>query len=299
MRRLTAEARRGGTALTAATLLDQASNELREISAEDASLEAQVLLAYALGIDRSRLLAMLSEPVASEAQSWFEALVARRRAREPLAYIVGRREFYGIEIACSPAALIPRPETEMLVGLALEEIGRRGAEVQVCDVGTGSGAVAVAIAAHDARARVVATDASEDALRLARENGQRNAVANRIDFVRRDLCSGLGRFDVIVANLPYVSEEEWQDLEPEIRDYEPRGALVGGITGTEVIERLLHEAPAHLHEGGVLAVEIGATQGPRIMSVARKSLLRARIELMRDLAGLDRVVAIYTEEQDR
>jgi release factor glutamine methyltransferase len=271
--------------------------ELRTISGDDASLEAQVLLAHALGLDRSHLLANLNENVARDSAAAFEQLVHRRVAREPLAYIVGMREFYGIAIACSPAALIPRPETELLVGLALDEIERRGRNARACDVGTGSGAIAIAIAMHERRTRVVATDASDSALRLARQNASRHGVADRIDFVRTDLCAGLGRFDVIVANLPYVSAEEWRTLEPELRDHEPRRALVGGPGGAEIVERLLREAPAHLSGSGVVAVEIGATQGDRIMTVAREAFPQARIELMRDLAGLDRVVAVYTQEE--
>jgi release factor glutamine methyltransferase len=278
-------------------LLQLASGELREISGDDASLEAQLLLAHALGFDRSRLLANLNENVARDSAAAFEQLIHRRVEREPLAYIVGQCEFYGMEIACTPAALIPRPETEMLVGLALEEIDHRGPDVRMCDVGTGSGAIAVAVAAHAPGAHVVAVDASAGALQLACENASRHGAAGRIEFARADLCAGLGRFDVIVANLPYVSEEDWRALEPELRDYEPREALVGGKSGTEIIERLLREAPAHLCDNGVLALEIGATQGARIVARARDAFPRARIELMRDLAGLDRVIAIYREER--
>jgi release factor glutamine methyltransferase len=284
---------------TAAELIGWASAELRTISGDDALLEAQVLLARAFGVDRSRLLAGLNERVARETAGAFEGLVERRKRREPLAYIVGSREFYGIEIACSPAALIPRPETEMLVHLALDEIERRGGVVRVCDVGTGSGAIAVAVAVHAPRARITATDASADALTLAHENARRHGIDGRIEFVRTDLLHGAGRFDVIVTNLPYVSDSEWSELEPELRDYEPRGALVGGESGTEIIERFLREASQHVEDGGVIAVEIGATQGVAMTAFARGAFPRARVELMRDLAGLDRLVAVYTrEEQD-
>jgi release factor glutamine methyltransferase len=296
MNRIAGSRRHAGapSAHTVGELLDLASLELRAVCGDDASLEAQVLLAQALGIDRSRLLASIGDRVPRAAAGAFEAFVSRRVAREPLAYIVGRREFYGIDIMCSPAALIPRPETEMLVGLALEEIERRAPDARVCDVGTGSGAIAVAIAAHAPHTRVVAIDPSADALQLARENALRHRVAGRIDFVRTDLCAGLGMFDVVVANLPYVSEDEWRTLEPELRDHEPRSALVGGTTGTEIIERLLRAAPAHLCERGVLAVEIGATQADRVITVARQAFPGARIELMRDFAGLDRMVSIHT-----
>jgi release factor glutamine methyltransferase len=224
----------------------------------------------------------------------FESLVTRRVQREPLAYITGRREFYGIEFECTRAALIPRPETELLVDLALAEIQERGAGLSVVDVGTGSGAIAVSIATGSLGTHVVATDASSKALALALRNAKGAGVADRVEFVHCDLLAAMGAFDLVVANLPYVSEGEWQALAPELREWEPRNALVGGKRGTEVIERLLEQAAAHLRPGGVLGLEIGDTQGVCLTALARGCFPEGDIHVRTDLAGLDRMLVVRT-----
>jgi release factor glutamine methyltransferase len=252
-----------------------------------------VLLAYALGIDRAHLLADLRSSLPPEQTATFDALLRRRTAREPLAYIVGQREFYGIEIACSPAALIPRPESEMLVDLALEEARRRG-EARIVDVGAGTGAIAVAIALNAPNARVLATDVSDAALALARRNVERHGVESRVELRKADLFDVLGAFDVIVANLPYVSEGDWRALAPELRDHEPKTALAGGETGAEIIEAMLRQAPPHLAPGGVLAAEIGAAQGAAVLRAAHEAFPEAAACVIKDLAGLDRMLVVRT-----
>jgi release factor glutamine methyltransferase len=253
-----------------------------------------VLLAHTLGIDRAHLLADLWNALSPEQTAAFDVLLARRQAREPLAYIIGHREFYGIEIVCSPAALIPRPESEMLVDLALDEAGRRRGEIRIVDVGTGSGAIAIAIAMNAPSARVLATDVSDATLALARPNIERHGVESRVELGKADLLDGLGVFDVIVANLPYVSERDWRSLAPELRDHEPKTALVGGETGTEIIEAMLRQAPPHLAPGGVLAAEIGDTQGAAVLRTAREAFPEAAACVMKDLAGLDRMLVVRT-----
>ncbi len=260
---------------------------------EDARLEVEVLLAHVLGIGRTRLLADLRSALSLEQTAAFDALLLRRKAREPLAYIVGHREFYGIEIMCSPSALIPRPESEMLVDLALEEERRRG-EIRTVDIGTGSGAIAVAIALNAPNTHVLATDASDAALVLARRNVERHGVESRVELRKVDLFEGLGAFDVIVANLPYVSEGDWRVLAPELRDHEPKAALVGGEAGTEIIEAMLRQAPPHLAPGGVLAAEIGDTQGETVLRAAHEAFPEAAACVMKDLAGLDRMLVVRT-----
>ena len=214
-----------------AGLIHDAAARLDAARIGDARLEAEVLLAHVLGIDRAHLLARMDDAVDDDADARFHVLLTRRLGHEPLAYIVGQREFYGIDIACGPGALIPRPETEMLVEIALDEARRRGSGLRIVDVGTGSGAIAVAISANAAGARVTAIDASDAALALARRNVARAAVAKRVDLRVGDLLDGEGVFDVIVANLPYVSAADWEALAPEIREHEPRAALVGGARG--------------------------------------------------------------------
>lgn len=275
-----------------AELIHEAASRLEAAAIDDARLEAEVLLAHLLGCDRAHLLARFGDAVAADAVTRFEALLARRLAHEPLAYIVGHREFYGIEIACQPGALIPRPETEMLVALTLDEVHRRGDALRVVDVGTGTGAIAVAIAANAPGVRVTAIDSSADALAVARRNVERAGLAGRIELCAGDLLEGRGAFDVIVANLPYVSAAEWQSLAPEIRQHEPRGALVSGDGGTEAIERLLRQAPSHLAPGGLFAAEIGAPQGVRLLAVAHGCFPDAEVCVMKDLAGLDRVLVV-------
>jgi release factor glutamine methyltransferase len=272
----------------AATRLEAATGD------DDARLEVEVLLAYSLGVDRAHVLARLDEQLDDAARARFDALLVRRLSNEPLAYITGRREFYGIDIACAPGALIPRPETEMLVDLALHEIRLRGDALRVVDVGSGSGAIAIAIAASAPGVRVTAIEQSAAALTVARSNAERCGVADRIDLEQSDLLDGQAQFEVIVANLPYVSVAEWEALPPEIREHEPREALVGGATGTEAIARMLAQAPPHLVPGAVLAAEIGATQGARLLEAARACFPDGEACVMKDLAGLDRVLVVRT-----
>ena len=278
---------------TFAAVLHRAAAELAAVS-DEARLEVEILLAHATGTNRAGVLARLPDQFDADLLARFDALLARRMKREPLAYILGRREFYGIEFAVTPEVLIPRPETEMLVGFALDEVGRRGDDLRIVDVGTGSGAIAVAVAAHATGTRIIATDDSVGALDVARANARVVGVEGRVEFKHADLLGGVSPVDVVLANLPYVAEAEWATLAPEVRDHEPRSALVGGVRGTEVIERLLEVAPMHLRTGGAFALEIGATQGLRLMAVARERFPEADVSVIKDFGGLDRMVVVRT-----
>ena len=286
------ETTRLAATVTVAELLYEAARRLEGEGIEDAQLEAEVLLSDALGVDRAHLLAQTRDSVAVEASLRFSATLARRLLHEPLAYIRGRREFYGVDIECAPGALIPRPETEMLVELALQEVQARGDDVRIADVGTGSGAIAAAIALSAPRARVTAIEASREALDVARRNVARYGLGERVALQTGDLLAGTGVFDVIVANLPYVSASDWAALAPEIRDHEPRRALEAGETGTELVERLLAQSPEHLAPAGVLAAEIGDTQGARVLDAARRCFPEAECCVMKDLGGRDRVLVV-------
>ncbi len=281
--------------MTIAQALRTATQRVAPIASAEARLECQLLLAHALRISRAHLLARLSDDLAPDAHAAFEVLVERRLAREPLAYITNHREFYGIDFECTPAALIPRPETELLVEIALSELVARP-EARVVDVGTGTGAIAIAIAVNAHGTRATAIDASPQALTLARRNAQRAGVNDRIDLRSGNLLADGGAFDVVIANLPYISTRDWHALPPEIREYEPREALVGGEKGTELIERLLATVGAHLNRGGVLAAEIGDRQADRLLAVARECFPSASPCVIKDLAGLDRVLALRNEE---
>ena len=292
--------------MTPAELLHHAEARLRAAGIDDARLEAEVLLCHALGLTREALFVRLHDSLDAEAQASCESLVRRRLAHEPAAYITGHKEFYGLDLACAPAALIPRPETELLVDEALaylqaQEPGTRNQEPgplpspRVVDVGTGNGAIAVAIAVHAPEARIVAIDTSRAALRLARQNAEAHGVAGRIDFFQGELLGPLrGAFDLVVANLPYVPTRLYEKLPPEIREHEPPAALHAGRRGTALIERLLTGAPARLRPGGLLLAEHAWNQGPRLRDAARASFPDATIGTKRDLAGRERMLVVRT-----
>jgi release factor glutamine methyltransferase len=209
---------------------------------------------------------------------------------------VGRKEFYGLEFLVTPAAIIPRPETELLVETALAEARRllKGkTAITLVDVGVGSGAIACAIAANLPEAHIVATDLSAQALALAQRNARRLELMQRIRFLHGDLLTPLsGPFDVITANLPYVKSSDWAQSPPEIRDHEPQRGLDGGSDGLRSIRRLLRQAPPYLNPDGVLLLEIDNGQGPAVRALARSAFPAAHIEVRPDLAGLNRLLLV-------
>ena len=291
--------------MTLARVLHDAEARLRAASIDDARLEAELLLCHTLQLTRESLFARLQEPLAKDAETTFEALLRRRLAHEPTAYIVGRKEFYGLEFACTAAALIPRPETELLVDEAIDWLQRRERGVQsvrerrlrpsVVDVGTGNGAIAVALAVHRPKASIIAIDPSRLALELAQRNAKGHDVAERIAFVQGELLAPLRtRVDLVVANLPYIPSRLYAKLTPEIREHEPEVALHAGRRGTALIEALLAQAPAHLRPGGLLLAEHAWNQGKRLREAARASFPDAAIETRRDLAGLERMLTVQT-----
>ncbi|MFQ5880650.1 MAG: peptide chain release factor N(5)-glutamine methyltransferase, partial [Dehalococcoidia bacterium] len=238
----------------------------------------------------------LRQPLTTAQLAAFHALVERRLRREPTAYIVGHKEFYDLELEVTPAALIPRPETEVVVEEALRlERARPRESLRVVDVGTGCAAIALALAKHLPNAQVVATDVSAEALALAYRNAQRLGLAQSVQWVLADLLAGLrGPFDLIVANMPYVKINQWPGLAPEIRLYEPRLALDGGDDGLRCIRRLLAEAPQRLAAGGAIVLEMGWEQREAVVSLAQAFLPGASVEIKRDLGGLERVAVIVT-----
>ena len=277
-----------------AQALHEATEALRAAGIEDARLEAEVLLRHTLHLDRAHLYARLQEDLSPADQAAFHSLLARRLAREPTAYIVGQREFYGLDLETTPAALIPRPETELLVEEALAR-ARRFERPLIVDVGTGNGAIAVALAVHLPQAVLVAIDLSREALALAVRNARRHGVEGRIIFLQADLLAPLAQtVDLIVANLPYVRSGDWEALPPEIREHEPRAALDGGPDGLREIERLLEQAPSCLRAGGSLLVELGPPQAAPALALARRCFPGAAARILPDAAGLDRLLAVDT-----
>ncbi|HET9521996.1 MAG TPA: peptide chain release factor N(5)-glutamine methyltransferase [Candidatus Limnocylindrales bacterium] len=297
---------------TVGGLLEDALARLRSAGSESARLDAEVLLAFALGTDRTALVAHPERPVDGATAAHYDEAVRRRETGEPVAYIRGIKEFFGLAFSVDARALIPRPETERLVEHAVAETlarlttgvaGRGGEPVRIVDVGTGSGAVAIAVAVELRRRRVipgedvtfVATDAAPDALGLARENAVGHAVADVIPFVEADLLpfadAGGSRFDVVLANLPYVRSDAIPTL-PIAASFEPVGALDGGPDGLLVIRRLLERLPDALVPDGVALLEIGADQGDTATAAAAEILPGWSAEVARDLAGLPRVLRL-------
>jgi release factor glutamine methyltransferase len=291
---------------TVEVLLRDAVERLRAAGSETPRLDAEVLLANILGIDRTGVIAHSEAPVGDGAAARFAEAVVRREAGEPVAYVREVKEFMGLAFAADPRALIPRPETERLVELAEEEIARRllagprpaGAPpIRIVDVGTGAGTIAVALAVR-LRARgmldevtILATDDAPEALDLARENAVGHAVADRVGFREADLVPGDERaFDLVLANLPYVRSDAIDDL-PIAASFEPRHALDGGLDGLEVIRRLLRLLPVILAPGGTALLEIGADLETAITdAVAELEGWSCVVEA--DLAGLPRVAVI-------
>lgn len=300
---------------TGRELLDRGVARLRDAGLETPRLDAELLLAFANGVDRTVILAHPEAPVSDGAAAAYDGYLERRAAGEPVAYIRGLKEFHGLAFSVDRRALIPRPETERLVDLAIAEImgrltrgdgrggdGRGGAParpLQVLDVGTGSGAIAVALAVALRQKRVpadevaiVAVDISEDALDLARENAVGHAVGDRLRFVAADLIPpGTIEWEVLLANLPYVRRDAMARL-PAPTTYEPALALDGGADGLEVIGRLLAALPRSLAAGGVALLEIGADQGDAIREAVEATLPGWRCAVETDLAGLPRVARI-------
>ena len=286
--------------MTLAEALHAAQSRLRDAGIDDAELEAEVLLRHVLGLNRAHLYARLRESLDEADRVVFQRLLNRRLAHEPTAYIVGHKEFYGLDLETTPDALVPRPETELLVDEAMPT-GRQALRAApkrpfaIVDVGTGCGAVAIALAARLPQATVYAIDSSERALALAARNVERLGLLSRVRLLHGDLLDPLPEpVDLIVANLPYVKTSDWEALPPEIREHEPREALDGGADGTAALERLLHQAPSHLQPSGRLLAEIGWDEGERLIEVARECFPEARIAVKKDLAGLDRILLVET-----
>jgi release factor glutamine methyltransferase len=275
------------------TVLDYlrlATDWLGEKGVDGARLDCELLLAEVMGAERIALYTNFDKPLGDAEVTAFRELLRRRAAREPVAYILGRREFWSLDFRVDRRVLIPRPETELLVERTGALLAGRDA-ARVADIGTGSGALAVAIAVEVPAATVVATDTSGAALELAPANAVAHQVDGRVRFRHGDLFEALAGeepFDVIVSNPPYITAAEYETLAPEIRNWEPPSALVAGADGMDVLERLVADAPAHLSADGVLLLEIGS-QAEAVRRCMEEAGWRD-VRVLADLAGLDRVV---------
>ena len=283
--------------------IDAARARLRTASVpeREAELDARFLARHVLGWDAARLLTDGTAPAPPNFTTAYDALIDRRTTREPIAYILGRQEFWGLAFEVSPAVLIPRPETEVLVEAALSRIPEAGS-FDVADVGTGSGCVAIAIARDRPRARLVAVDISREALEIAAANARRHGVADRITFACGDLLAlpplAQRTFDLIVSNPPYVAEDDRQTLQPEVRDYEPAAALFAGRDGLSIIRRLVAQSVARLKPGGFLMFEIGQGQDDAVRELISATPGLTMSGLRHDLQGIART-AIARREADQ
>lgn len=279
---------------TIGRLLTWTADYLKKQGADSPRLDAEVLLAFARGCQRIELYTAFGEIADEKLRGQFRELVRQRALGKPVAYLVGRREFYSISFRVTPDVLIPRPETEFVVIEVLDRIKGLG-EAAVADIGTGSGAIAVSVAKHAPRARVTAVDLSPAALEVARRNIADQGVGDRVECLQGDLLEPLpagSQFDVIASNPPYVSDAEYAGLAREVKDHEPRLALVGGPTGAELIARLIADAADRVRLGGYLIFEISPMILERVKELAAADARWRLATVVKDLAGFPRVVTL-------
>jgi release factor glutamine methyltransferase len=268
---------------------------LTEAEVDEPRLTAEVVLAHALDVTRTQLLAQPDGPLTPNQLIRAQRDLDRLANGEPLAYVVGHKEFYDVDLLTDRRALIPRPETECLIEQALKVFADHPAP-RIADVGTGCGAIAVTLAKHLPRAKVIATDLSPDAIGLARDNAQRLGVAARVDFRVGSLLEPISEaLDLLAANLPYIDNKDWPYLARTIRGHEPKMAFIGGPDGLDLVRGLLHDAPRVTHSGSVILLEIGAYQGDAVTEIAQRNFPLAHIEIKPDYAGLDRLAVIEVQ----
>jgi release factor glutamine methyltransferase len=281
--------------ISIAAAILEATETLREGGVPEARREAGSLLQYVIDRDRTYIISHAEDLITAEQQQSFRLCVERRAKGEPLQYITGRQAFYGLDFEVTKDVLIPRPETELLVEAALRLIDVEPAEPFVCDVGTGSGCIAVALLHENKRASAVGIDFSVAAIRVARRNARRHSVNGRISFVVADCLSaikaGNPRFDLVVSNPPYIAGSALEGLQREVRDHEPRVALTPGVDGLSMIRRLLVESGAIVKVGGHLLLEIGFDQGAGVERLIDRSVWKL-LDIQQDLQGIPRVVAL-------
>lgn len=280
--------------MTLREALQQAAESLTRNQIEGARLEAELLLRHALGLTRAQLYARLSDELPPDKQRSFLELVERRIRHEPAAYITGHKEFFGLDLHVDRRVLIPRPESELLVerAIALAQSHFAGSCL-IADIGTGSGAIAVSLAVHLPKARIFATDSSPDALEVAALNCRRHGVAHRVTLLQGDTVSPLPQpVHLMIANLPYVKDDELLKLIPEIRLWEPLEALAGGPDGLDKIKGFLSKASDRILPEGTILMEMSPEQREALAELARRHFPSAAIEVARDLSGLERLLIV-------
>ena len=281
-------------AWTTRSLLTWMTQDFSALGLGTPRLDAEVLIAHVLGVDRVRLYMDLDRPLAADELAGVRALVIRRRQREPVAYLTGKREFYRRDFQVNPAVLIPRPDTETLIERALSLLPE-DRPLRVLDLCTGSGAIAVTLAAERPNAHVLATDVSAAALEVAAANARKHGVGERVELRQGDLFAALAagaHFDLIAANPPYVRDAEREELAGELH-HEPALALYGGEEGLDVLQRLCAQVAGWLEPGGVALFEVGAGQAVAVLQLLAADTRLAQLSTQRDLGGIERVVEAH------
>lgn len=281
--------------LTSGRALLHGIRVLREAGIKSAQTDAEVLLRHILKIERAELYSHLDAPLGAERERQFHGLLLRRARREPVAYITGQKEFWSMDFLVTPDVLIPRPETELLVEIALASVRTvpRPCSTKILDLGTGSGAIAVCLARDCAKAEIVAVDISSPALEVARLNSVRHGVANRVRFLRGNLFAAIApkeKFALIVSNPPYVRRADLPALAPDVCEWEPMIALDGGADGLDFYRRILKRAGRHLAAGGRIVLEIGAGTGASVAELFAATSSYGPASVYRDYGGLERVI---------
>jgi release factor glutamine methyltransferase len=282
--------------VTLAEAINNAADLLSTAGITNARLDGEVLLAHIIGKDRVWLITHRDDVLDAEGQRDFDEALRRRTKREPLQYLIGNQEFWGLAFNVTPDVLIPRPETELIVEAALSIAQDRNRQVRIIDLCTGSGCIAVSLAKELTAAHVIATDASERALAVARENSRNHGTAGRIRYLEGDLFDPLdeldirSQVDIIVANPPYIRAGDLPALQPEVKDYEPLMALIAGPEGTEMAKRIIYIAPEYLKKNGALIMEMGLGQAKALTRMIDATCAYGKPEILRDLAGIDRVI---------
>ncbi len=281
------------TVWTILALIRWADERFKKEGLATPRLDAEVLLAETLGMDRVGLYIHFDQPLKPDELARFKKFILRRLRREPIAYILGKREFWSLPFKVTPDVLIPRPETEILVSEALKTLAHlEGKALHILEIGTGSGAISIALAKGLPMARVVATDLSAKALSVAEENALQNGVREQIHFLQGDLFQPLQKgekFELVIANPPYIPREQFPSLMPEVRDFEPRIALDGGVNGLDFFRRALPLVRKFLHSAGWFLAEMGAGQDQEILKIAEKIPDLNSFDFIKDLAGIKRV----------
>jgi release factor glutamine methyltransferase len=293
--------------MTILQVLNGWADRLKGHRIENPRLNAELMMAHALGLTREKLYMELQREIDPKEQAVIESLMQRRIQGEPLQYILGHQEFWSIDLNVDPRVLIPRPETELLIEQALLILSNAFSSrtLRILEIGTGSGAIAISLARELRNAFVVATDISDRALRLAKENALRAGVERQIAFVLGDLFSPFrregerGGMDVILSNPPYVGRSEIESLAEEVKGHEPRGALDGGEDGLDFYRKIIGQAPACLNDRGWLLLEMGQGQGTRVVEMIRQRGVFREPEVLRDFSGTERAIKAQKLESQR